>query len=139
MKRHALAGIVAALGLAAVGAVPALAERGSYNNWHVHDGGSGTDANGLVHRGLAVLPGHPGGRRCGRLLAGPGVLPGRNRQADPAGGNEWGVPARRPGARRIRLLIHLRAIPAGDTVPPGYQSTGWVTGGAVVYYTLTAR
>lgn len=48
--KHALAGIVATLALAVVGAVPALAERGSYNNWHVHDGGSGTDANGLVHR-----------------------------------------------------------------------------------------
>jgi hypothetical protein len=53
---QALAGIVAALALAAVAAAPAGADRGAYNNWHVHDGGSGVDANGLVHRGLAFFP-----------------------------------------------------------------------------------
>ena len=37
------------------------------------------------------------------------------------------------------FVIHLRAIPAGDHLPPGYQSTGWTTGGAVVYYALTRR
>jgi len=47
-KLHALAGIVAALALAAVAAAPAAADRGSYQNWHVHDGGTGVDANGLV-------------------------------------------------------------------------------------------
>jgi len=53
MKRKlpVLAGLAATLGLAAVAAGPAVAERGSYNNWHVHDGGSGVDANGLAHRG----------------------------------------------------------------------------------------
>ena len=70
MKRHAFAGIVAALGLAAVGAVPALAERGSYNNWHVHDGGKRYRRERLGASGARVLPGHPDGRRRGRLLAG---------------------------------------------------------------------
>jgi len=37
------------------------------------------------------------------------------------------------------FVIHLRAIPAGGAVPSGYQSTGWTTGGALVYYLLTAR
>ena len=37
------------------------------------------------------------------------------------------------------FVIHLRATPARDAVPPGYQSTGWTAGGAVVYYALTAR
>ncbi len=39
--------------------LPAAAGRGSWNNWHVHDGGSpaaGPDANGLVHRGLVFFP-----------------------------------------------------------------------------------
>ena len=36
--------------------VSASGERGSWNNWHVHDGGSGTDANGLRHAGLAFFP-----------------------------------------------------------------------------------
>ena len=37
------------------------------------------------------------------------------------------------------FVIHLRAIPAGGAVPPGYESAGWTTGGATVYYALTAR
>ena len=55
-KFHAFAGIVATLALAAIGAAPAGAERGSYSNWHVHDGGTGVDANGLVHRPAAFFP-----------------------------------------------------------------------------------
>ena len=31
-------------------------KRGSYENRHIHDGGSATDAKGLVHRGLACSP-----------------------------------------------------------------------------------
>ena len=137
-KTHALVVIVAALGLAAVGAVPALAERGSYDNWHVHDGGSGTDANGLVHRGLAFFPAILTGGDVGAYLQDPAYCPdATDKLTLPAGSNgEFplvGV------CETNALVVHLRAIPAGDAVPPGYQSTGWTTGGAVVYYALTAR
>ena len=108
-KLQAFAGIAAALGLAAAfAAAPAGAERGSYNNWHVHDGGSGVDANGLVHRSAAFFP---------------SILPGDYSED----------PAYCPDATDKLLL------PAGSVVPPAYQSTGWTTGGAVVYYALTAR
>ena len=138
MKRHALTGIVAALGLAAVGAVPALAERGSYNNWHVHDGGSGTDANGLVHRGLAFFPAILAGGVVGAYLEDPAYCQdATDKLTLPAGTNrEFPLVGH---CETDAFVIHLRAIPAGDAVPPGYQSTGWITGGAVVYYKLTAR
>jgi hypothetical protein len=55
-RRQVLLGIAAALATAVVVARPATADRGAFNNWHVHDGGNGVDANGLVHRGLAFFP-----------------------------------------------------------------------------------
>jgi hypothetical protein len=135
---QAFAGIAAALGLAAVAAAPAAAERGAYNNWHVHDGGSGVDASGLVHRGLAFFPAILTSGDVGAYLHDPAYCPdATDKLTLPAGTNgEFplvGV------CTTNALVIHLRAIPAGDRVPPGYQSTGLTTGGAVVYYTLTAR
>jgi hypothetical protein len=41
--------------------------------------------------------------------------------------------------RTNNVIIQLRAISAGEAVPRGYQSTEWTTGGATVYYALTAR
>src|SRR2546421_6384787 len=54
----ALVGLGAAACLAlAVAVVSAGAERQSFNNWHVHDGGNGfTDASGLTHRGVGFFP-----------------------------------------------------------------------------------
>lgn len=138
MKTHALAGIVAALGLAAVAPVPALADRGSYNNWHVHDGGSGTDANGLVHRGLVFFPAILTGGDVGTYLRDPAYCPdATDKLTLPAGSN--GAFPLVGQCMTDAFVIHLRAIPAGDAVPPGYLSTGWITGGAVVYYALTER
>src|SRR5680860_1263812 len=52
-KLRLLLVLIALVALAAAPA-PVSAERGSWNNWHVHDGGSGTDPNGLRHAGLAL-------------------------------------------------------------------------------------
>jgi hypothetical protein len=135
MKRlHALAGIVAALGFATIAAGPAAADRGSYGNWHVHDGGSGVDANGLAHRGVAFFP---------------SILPGDYSQ-DPAycpdATDKLTLPNGSNGEFPIAgicmtnaYVIHLRAIPSGAPVPAGWQDTGWTTAGAEVYYMLTAR
>lgn len=133
-KLQRLAHIAVALGLAAVAAAPAGADRGSYSNWHVHDGGSGVDANGLVHRPVVFFP---------------TILPGDYSQ-DPAycpdATDKLLLPAGSRGEFPLvgvcttnAFVIHLRAVPAGGGVPRGYQSTGWTTGGAVVYYALTAR
>jgi hypothetical protein len=137
-KLQALVGIAVALGLAAVPAVPANADRGSYNNWHVHDGGSGLDANGLVHRGLAFFPAILTAGDVATYLEDPAYCPdATDKLTLPAGTNgEFPLVG---DCFTSGFVIHLRAIPAGDPAPPGYQSTGWTTGGAVVYYTLTAR
>ena len=56
MKVWAGLGAAACFALAAA-AGPAGADRQSFNNWHVHEGGTGTtDATGLTHRGVAFLP-----------------------------------------------------------------------------------
>lgn len=137
-KLQALVGVAAALGLAAVAAGPATADRGSYNNWHVHDGGSGTDANGLVHRGLAFFPDILAGGNVSLYLQDPAYCPdATDKLTLPAGTNgEFPLVGE---CKTNAFVIHLRAIPAGDAVPPGYDSTGRSTGGAVVYYALTAR
>jgi hypothetical protein len=137
-KWYALAGIFAVLGLAAIPATPAAALRGSYNNWHVHDGGDGVDANGLVHRGFAFFPDILTAGDKATYLDDPAYCPdATDKLTLPAGSNgEYplvGV------CMTNAVVIHLRAIPAGDSVPSGYQSTGSTTGGAVVYYLLTAR
>ena len=137
-KLTALAGLAAALALAAVAAGPAAAERGSYNNWHVHDGGSGVDANGLVHRGLAFFPAILTAGDVAAYLEDPAYCPdATDKLTLPAGTNgEFPLVG---DCFTNALVIHLRAIPAGDPVPPGYASTGATTGGATVYYRLTAR
>ncbi len=140
MKTHPFPALVAALALtlAAVAASPALADRGSYNNWHVHDGGSGNDANGLVHRGLAFFPAILTGGDVSAYLQDPAYCPdATDKLTLPAGTNgEFPLVGE---CKTNAFVIHLRAIPAGDAVPPGYESTGRTTGGAVVYYSLTAR
>jgi hypothetical protein len=136
-KLQAFVGIAVVLGVAAVAAMPAGADRGAYNNWHVHDGESGTDANGLVHRGLAFFPSILTGD-VGAYLKDPAYCPdATDKLTLPAGSNgEFPLVG---DCFTNAFVIHLRAVPAGHAVPPGYQSTGWTTGGAVVYYALTAR
>lgn len=137
-KLQAVVGVALALGLAAVGAVPALADRGSYKNWHVHDGGSGTDPDGLVHRGVVFFPAILTGGDLGAYLQDPAYCPdATDKLTLPAGSNgEFPIVG---VCQTSTFTVHLRAIPAGASVPPGYQSTGWTTGGAAVYYKLTAR
>jgi hypothetical protein len=137
-RLQALVGIVAALVLAAVAAAPAAADRGAFNNWHVHDGGSGVDPDGLVHRGLAFFPTILTGGDVAAYLQDPAYCPdATDKLTLPAGANgEYPIVG---VCVTNAVVIHLRAIPAGDPVPPGYQSTGWTTGGASVYYLLTAR
>jgi hypothetical protein len=132
---QAVAAVAAALGLAAT---PAGADRGSYNNWHVHDGGSGVDANGLVHRGLAFFPAILTGGDVGAYLQDPAYCPDAT--------DKLTLPAGLNGQFPIvgvcvtnAFVIHLRAVHAGVAPPAGYQSTGVTTAGALVYYALTPR
>jgi hypothetical protein len=137
-KLQACVGIAIVLGVAAAAATPAGADRGAYNNWHVHDGGTGTDANGLVHRGVVFFPAILAGGNVDTYKLDPAYCPdATDKLTLPAGTNgEFPLVGQ---CQTNAFVIHLRASPAGDAVPPGYQSTGWITGGAVVYYKLTAR
>jgi len=135
--KQAITVIAAALGLT-VAAGPAGADRGSYLNWHVHDGGSGTDASGLVHRGLAFFPAILTGGDVGAYLQDPAYCPNATDKLTlPAGTNGQypivGV------CMTNAFVIHLRAVPVAGLVPAGYQPTGATTAGAPVYYTLTTR
>lgn len=135
---QAFIGVATALLLVAVLAAPAAADRGAFNNWHVHDGGTGVDANGLVHRGRAFFPAILTGGNVAAYDQDPAYCPdATDKLTLPAGSNGHyplvGV------CMTSAVVIHLRAIPAGNPVPPRYQSTGQSTGGAVVYYLLTAR
>jgi len=56
MRKLRLLLVLTSLVVVAAAPGPVSAERGSWNNWHVHDGGSGTDANGLRHAGLVFFP-----------------------------------------------------------------------------------
>jgi hypothetical protein len=52
-----LAASAAVISMLALAVAPARADRESFNNWHVHDGGNGyTDASGLTHRGVGFFP-----------------------------------------------------------------------------------
>jgi len=135
---QAVTAIAAALTLAAVAAAPAEADRGSYLNWHVHDGGSGVDASGLVHRGLAFFPEILTGGDVGAYLQDPAYCPdATDKLTLPAGTNGQfpivGV------CMTDAFVIHLRAVSTAGSAPAGYKSTGATTGGALVYYALTAR
>ena len=127
----------AALGLA-VAAGPAGADRGSYANWHVHDGGSGVDASGLVHRGLAFFPAILTGGDVGAYLQDPAYCPNATDKLTLPAGTNGQFPIVGVCVTNA-FVIHLRAVRAGDSVPAGYLATGATTGGAPVYYALTAR
>jgi hypothetical protein len=129
---------VAMFALAAATAGSAAADRGAFNNWHVHDGGSGTDESGLVHRGLALFPAILTGGDVAAYLTDPAYCPDATDKFLLPNGANGEFPA--AGICMTNAyIIHLRAIPSGDPVPSGWQASGFLVGGAEVYYQLTAR
>lgn len=131
--------LIVALGLIimAAAAGPVSADRGAWNNWHVHDGATGTDANGLKHLGVAFFP---------------AIWP--NYTTDPslwaycADGVDKGLVGGDGGAKvaagachNEHYIIHLK-VSANDAPAPA----GWIamdpdafSPGYTVYYRLTAR
>ncbi len=127
--------LVAALFVYPASAV-ASAERGSWNNWHVHDGGSGTvDSTGLTHRGLVFFP---------QIFAGysastPSLWAYCTDATDKAlVGGDGGAKSAAGECQNELNIIHLQGIATGAPVPAGW--TGLTpSGGFTIYYLLTPR
>jgi hypothetical protein len=69
-----VAASAAVMSMLVLAAAPARADRQSFNNWHVHDGGNGyTDASGLTHR-VSAVPEDLHWGRCRRVQEQPGAM-----------------------------------------------------------------
>jgi hypothetical protein len=130
--------LAAAFILAGAAASSASADRGAFENWHVHDGGSGTDASGLVHRGLALFPAILTGGNVAAYLTDPAYCPDATDKFLLPNGANGEFPAAGI-CTTDAYVIHLRAIPSGDPTPTGWQGSGFPIQGAEVYYRLTPR
>jgi hypothetical protein len=133
-----LGALGAALALAGAAPGAAAADRSSFENWHVHDGGSGTDESGLVHRGLALFPAILTGGDVVTYLTDPAYCPDATDKFLLPNGANGEFPAAGMCLTNA-YIIQLRAIPSGDPVPTGWQASGFLIQGVEVYYMLTAR
>lgn len=128
---------VVAVMAAALFVFPASAERGSWNNWHVHDGTAVpvTDATGLTHRGLAFFPQIFGSG----YASTPSLWAYCTDATDKAlVGGPGGAKQAAGHCQNESYIIHLQ-VNASDAPAP----TGWTaltpSGGFTVYYRLTPR
>jgi hypothetical protein len=133
-----LATLGAAIALAGAAAGSASADRGAFHNWHVHDGASGTDASGLVHRGLALFPAILTGGNIDAYLTDPAYCPDATDKFLLPNGANGEFPAAGI-CTTDAYVIHLRAIPSGNPTPTGWQPSAFLIQGAEVYYRLTPR
>ena len=133
-----LSALGAALALAGAAPGSAAADRSTFENWHVHDGGSGTDESGLVHRGLALFPAILTGGDVATYLTDPAYCPdATDKFLLPNGANGEFLAAGM--CLTNAYIIQLRTIPSGDPVPTGWQASGFLIQGVEVYYKLAAR
>lgn len=117
--------------------LPASAERGSWNNWHVHDGATGTDPNGLTHRGLVFFPEMFAG-----YAADPSLWAYCTDATDKAlVGGDGGAKGAAGQCRNEDNIIHLQIMPDGAQAPggPWLVLSGASAGPDTVYYFLTPR
>ena len=134
MRRVGL--LFAAVLAAAVLAYPASGERGSWNNWHVHDGGSGTDANGLRHAGLAFFPQIFGTR----YATTPSLWAYCTDATDKAlVGGDGGAKHAAGTCRNEQHIIHLLWGAADAPGPEGWSTLTLDGGTTTLYYRLTPR
>ena len=120
--------------------VVASAERGSWNNWHVHDGFPGhtepyTDENGLRHVGLVFFP-----AIFGSTYASDPSLWAYCTDATDKGlvGGDGGAMIAAGECRNDLNIIHLLGIAAGAPVPTGWTAAA-TSGDFTYYYLLTPR
>ncbi len=130
------AGLLAAFALATA----ASADRGSWNGWHVHDGTSPpyTDASGLTHRGVAIFPDIFTGGNAAAYIADPSLwaycADATDKVLLPNGQN--GSKSAAGMCQNEDSIIHLLAVPSGQSPPAGWTLIPGTTTG---YYRLTPR
>jgi hypothetical protein len=135
--RRSLVFVTAVL-MTALFASPASADRGSWNNWHVHDGATGTDANGLTHRGLSIFPSIFGAS----YATTPSLWAYCTDATDKnLVGGDGGAKAAAGHCENETNIIHLQGIAAGDPAPEGWTalSPDSPFPGFTIYYLLTPR
>jgi len=115
----------------------ASADRGSWNNWHVHDGHPelGVDSTGLTHRALAIFPTIFG--------ASYATTPSRWAYCPDATdkslvGGDGGAKANAGHCENESYIIHLQGIATGAPAPEGWTALA-PSGGFTIYYLLTPR
>ncbi|MCA1681004.1 MAG: hypothetical protein LC777_19725 [Actinobacteria bacterium] len=127
---------VGAVLVAAVLVYPASADRGSWNNWHVHDGGSGVDSTGLTHRGLTTI--FP------QIFAGynastPSLWAYCTDATDKSlVGGDGGAKLAAGHCQNESYIIHLQNIASDAPAPAGWTALT-PSGGFTFYYLLTPR
>ena len=131
---------VVALLAAALFAVSAGAERGSWNNWHVHDGrlALNPDATGLTHAGVVFFPGIFGSD----YGSTPSLWAYCTDATDKAlVGGTGGAMLVSGQCRNDAHIIHLKGIETGAPAPAGwvFATTAGPGGAYSVYYKLTPR
>ena len=127
--------------VAAILVYPASADRGSWNNWHVHDGTAVpyTDASGLTHRGAVFFPAIFTGGDTAAYIADPSLWAYCTDATDKAlVGGDGGAKAAAGQCQNEDNIIHLQIAPSDAQAPAGWASLP-PSGGNTVYYLLTPR
>jgi hypothetical protein len=126
---------------AALFAYSASADRGSWNNWHVHDGTTQvyTDANGLTHRPVAIFPAIFTGGNAAAYIADPSLWAYCTDATDKSlVGGDGGAKANAGHCENESYIIHLQGIAIGAPAPEGWTALA-PSGGFTIYYLLTPR
>lgn len=129
---------VVAILAAALFVFPASADRGSWNNWHVHDGTAVpyTDASGLTHRGLAFFPTIFGSS----YASTPSLWAYCTDATDKAlVGGDGGSKLAAGHCENDLYIIHLQINASGAPAPAGWTALAPQANGFTVYYLLTPR
>ncbi len=137
MRRMRLLLVLISLVALAAAAAPVSAERGSWNNWHVHDlaasGATYTDPNGLRHEDYSIWPAIWPSYAEDELWV--YCIDGAEKALV---GGDGGSKLAAGTCRNSEYIIPIRLNAPGAPAPAGWQSVD-VGGGFTFYYRLIAR
>lgn len=136
VKRLRLLLVLASLVAFVAAPAQVSAERGSWRNWHVHDGTVGTDASGLVHRGLVFFP-----QIFGASYASTPSLWAYCTDATDKSlvGGDGGAKLAAGTCQNERYVIHLLWGDSDARGPAGWSTLSLNGGTTTLYYQLTPR